>query len=55
MGVFVNILPGVSEHEDRRFTGIEFALVHAEAPLFIIHKRHRFSMDEGMRTRIPSL
>ena len=32
----------------RRFTGIEFALVHAEPPsLFIIHKRDRLSPDEG--------
>lgn len=32
----------------RRFTGIEFALVHAEPPsLFIIHKRERLSPDEG--------
>lgn len=32
----------------RRFTGIEFALVHAEPPsLFIIHKRERLSPHEG--------
>jgi len=40
-------LPLVNEQEElKRFTGIEFALVHAEPPLFIIHKRHRFSKDE---------
>ena len=34
----------------RRFTGIEFALVHAQPPsLFIIHKRERLSPDEGSR------
>lgn len=33
----------------RRFTGIEFALVHAQPPsLFIIHKRERLSPEEGM-------
>lgn len=33
----------------RRFTGIEFALVHSEPPsLFIIHKRNRVSPDESM-------
>ncbi|KAH9922017.1 MED6-domain-containing protein, partial [Epithele typhae] len=33
--------------ELRRFTGIEFALTHAEPPsLFIIHKRERLSPDE---------
>lgn len=32
----------------RRFTGIEFAVVHAEPPsMFIIHKRERISPDEG--------
>lgn len=31
----------------RRFTGIEFALAHAQPPsLFIIHKRERFSPDQ---------
>ncbi|KAI0823053.1 MED6-domain-containing protein [Trametes gibbosa] len=41
-------LPLVNEAEElRRFTGIEFALVHAEPPsLFIIHKRERLSPDE---------
>ncbi|KAI0639119.1 MED6 mediator sub complex component-domain-containing protein [Trametes polyzona] len=41
-------LPLVNEAEElRRFTGIEFALVHAEPPsLFIIHKRDRLSPDE---------
>jgi len=40
-------LPLENEAEElRRFTGIEFALVHAEPPLFIIHKRERFSKDE---------
>ncbi|TBU34961.1 MED6-domain-containing protein [Dichomitus squalens] len=40
--------PLVNEAEElKRFTGIEFALVHAEAPsLFIIHKRERLSPDE---------
>ena len=33
----------------RRFTGIEFAVVHSQPPsFFIIHKRERFSPDEGM-------
>lgn len=32
----------------RRFTGIEFAVVHAQPPfMFIIHKRERISPDEG--------
>lgn len=32
----------------RRFTGIEFALVHAQPPsAFIIHKRERLSPEEG--------
>lgn len=32
----------------RRFTGIEFAVVHAQPPaFFIIHKRERLSPDEG--------
>ena len=32
----------------RRFTGIEFAVVHAQPPsMFIIHKRERLSPDEG--------
>ncbi|KAJ8501543.1 hypothetical protein ONZ51_g534 [Trametes cubensis] len=41
-------LPLVNEAEElKRFTGIEFALVHAEPPsLFIIHKRERLSPDE---------
>ncbi|KAI0374462.1 MED6-domain-containing protein [Pilatotrama ljubarskyi] len=41
-------VPLVNEAEElRRFTGIEFALVHAEPPsLFIIHKRERLSPDE---------
>ncbi|KAI0757299.1 MED6-domain-containing protein [Daedaleopsis nitida] len=40
--------PLVNEAEElKRFTGIEFALVHAEPPsLFIIHKRERLSPDE---------
>lgn len=34
----------------RRFTGIEFAVVHAQPPsMFIIHKRERLSPDEGSR------
>ncbi|KAJ6574748.1 MED6-domain-containing protein [Mycena capillaripes] len=33
--------------ELRRFTGVEFAVVHAEPPsMFIIHKRERLSPDE---------
>ncbi|OSD05932.1 MED6-domain-containing protein [Trametes coccinea BRFM310] len=41
-------VPLVNEAEElKRFTGIEFALVHAEPPsLFIIHKRERLSPDE---------
>ncbi|KAI0670187.1 MED6 mediator sub complex component-domain-containing protein [Trametes maxima] len=41
-------LPPANEAEElKRFTGIEFALVHAEPPsLFIIHKRERLSPDE---------
>jgi mediator of RNA polymerase II transcription subunit 6 len=32
----------------RRFTGIEFAVVHAQPPsMFVIHKRERISPDEG--------
>lgn len=40
--------PLVNEAEElRRFTGIEFAVVHAQPPsLFIIHKRERISPDE---------
>lgn len=42
-------MPLENEAEElRRFTGIEFAVVHAEPPsLFIIHKRERLSPDEG--------
>lgn len=33
----------------RRFTGVEFALVHSQPPsLFIIQKRDRLSPDEGV-------
>ena len=33
----------------RRFTGIEFALVHSQAPtFFIIQKRERLSPEEGL-------
>jgi mediator of RNA polymerase II transcription subunit 6 len=33
----------------RRFTGIEFALVHAQPPtFFIIQKRERLSPEEGL-------
>jgi len=41
-------IPLVNEAEElKRFTGIEFALVHSQPPtLFIIHKRHRVSPDE---------
>ncbi|OBZ79849.1 Mediator of RNA polymerase II transcription subunit 6 [Grifola frondosa] len=41
-------VPLVNEAEElKRFTGIEFALVHAEPPsLFIIHKRERLSPEE---------
>ncbi|THH09885.1 hypothetical protein EW145_g1721 [Phellinidium pouzarii] len=40
--------PILNEAEElKRFTGIEFALVHAQPPsLFIIHKRERFSPEE---------
>jgi hypothetical protein len=40
----------------RRFTGIEFALVHAQPPVFfIIHKRERLSPEEGDLLRIDSV
>ncbi|KAI0050666.1 MED6-domain-containing protein [Auriscalpium vulgare] len=41
-------MPVLNEAEElRRFTGIEFAVVHAEPPtLFIIHKRERLSPDQ---------
>ncbi|KAF9452556.1 MED6-domain-containing protein [Macrolepiota fuliginosa MF-IS2] len=41
-------IPIANEAEElRRFTGIEFALVHAQPPsFFIIHKRERLSPDE---------
>ncbi|EIN13638.1 MED6-domain-containing protein, partial [Punctularia strigosozonata HHB-11173 SS5] len=39
--------PAQEEEELKRFTGVEFALVHAAAPtLFIIHKRERLSPSE---------
>lgn len=43
-------VPLENEAEElRRFTGIEFAVVHAQPPsLFIIHKRERLSPDEGV-------
>ncbi|KXN83608.1 Mediator of RNA polymerase II transcription subunit 6 [Leucoagaricus sp. SymC.cos] len=43
-------IPIANEAEElRRFTGIEFALVHAQPPsFFIIHKRERLSPDEGI-------
>ncbi|KAF5384723.1 hypothetical protein D9757_006219 [Collybiopsis confluens] len=41
-------MPVVNEAEElRRFTGVEFAVVHAQPPLFfVIHKRERLSPDE---------
>ncbi|KAF8898421.1 MED6 mediator sub complex component-domain-containing protein [Infundibulicybe gibba] len=41
-------MPVVNEAEElKRFTGVEFALVHAQAPsMFIIQKRERLSPDE---------
>ncbi|KAL0569689.1 Mediator of RNA polymerase II transcription subunit 6 [Marasmius crinis-equi] len=41
-------MPLVNEAEElKRFTGVEFAVVHAQPPsLFIIHKRERFSPEE---------
>lgn len=41
-------MPLVNEVEElRRFTGIEFSVVHSQPPsLFIIHKRERLSPDE---------
>ncbi|KAI0702437.1 MED6 mediator sub complex component-domain-containing protein [Cytidiella melzeri] len=41
-------IPLQNEAEElRRFTGIEFAVVHAQPPsFFVIHKRERFSPDE---------
>ncbi|OAX44891.1 MED6-domain-containing protein [Rhizopogon vinicolor AM-OR11-026] len=41
-------VPIANESEElKRFTGIEFALVHAQPPsLFIIHKRERLSPDQ---------
>lgn len=35
----------------RRFTGLEFALVHARPPCFIVHKRLRRSPDRGTHVR----
>ncbi|KAA1468523.1 MED6-domain-containing protein [Dentipellis sp. KUC8613] len=42
-------MPIANEAEElRRFTGVEFAVVHAEPPsFFIIHKRERISPDEA--------
>ncbi|KAG5654044.1 hypothetical protein H0H81_008060 [Sphagnurus paluster] len=42
-------LPIENETEElKRFTGIEFAVVHSQPPsMFIIHKRERLSPDEG--------
>jgi mediator of RNA polymerase II transcription subunit 6 len=42
-------MPISNEAEElKRFTGVEFAVVHAQPPsLFIIHKRERFSPEEG--------
>lgn len=40
-------------HNPRRFTGVEFALVHAQPPtLFIIQKRERLSPEEGSYAEI---
>jgi len=41
-------MPISNEAEElKRFTGVEFAVVHAQPPsLFIIHKRERFSPEE---------
>ncbi|KIK99765.1 hypothetical protein PAXRUDRAFT_822377 [Paxillus rubicundulus Ve08.2h10] len=41
-------MPILNESEElKRFTGVEFALAHAQPPaLFIIHKRERLSPDE---------
>ena len=39
----------------RRFTGIEFALVHAQPPtFFIIQKRERLSPEEGLSPQFTS-
>ncbi|KAG6889365.1 hypothetical protein C0995_001430 [Termitomyces sp. Mi166 len=45
-------LPVMNEAEElKRFTGVEFAVVHAQPPsLFIIQKRERLSPDEGGTT-----
>lgn len=46
MGIMLTRFP-------RRFTGIEFAVVHAQPQhpsIFIIHKRERLSPDEGLRS-----
>ncbi|KAJ7596673.1 MED6-domain-containing protein [Mycena floridula] len=42
-------MPLVNEAEElKRFTGVEFAVVHAQPPsLFIIHKRERLSPEEA--------
>jgi mediator of RNA polymerase II transcription subunit 6 len=34
-------------HHSRRFTGLEYALVHAQPPLFVIQRRDRLSPTEG--------
>ena len=36
-----------TEWRIRRFTGIEFSLVHSQPPFFVIQKRERLSPDEG--------
>ncbi|WFD42152.1 Mediator of RNA polymerase II transcription subunit 6 [Malassezia psittaci] len=42
------ILKGIArrhQEELKRFTGLEFVLVHSRPPCFIIHKRHRYAPD----------
>ncbi|KAN0063616.1 Mediator of RNA polymerase II transcription subunit 6 [Thecaphora frezii] len=41
-----SISPAQLEHELKRFTGLEFVLVHAKPELFVIHRRWRSGPDQ---------
>jgi len=51
----IYILIGFCSHPSRRFTGLEYALVHAQPPLFVIQRRDRLSPTEGWTSSLSIL
>jgi MED6 mediator sub complex component len=43
----ISVSIGFYSQPSRRFTGLEYALVHAQPPLFVIQRRDRLSPTEG--------